>query len=146
MQSQLAWQTQIDAAAMAGKIGLPVDEVETALAVLGSRGLAGYDVDAGRYFHREMPFDLERVEALQPRLQDARELLATGGVAILADLGEGDFDVGVQGTGVRHHVRLRADGDRCTCPWFSKYQGERGPCKHVLAARMFVDDDKEADE
>jgi hypothetical protein len=146
VQSQLAWQTQIDTAAMASKIGLPLEEVEAAMAVLGSRGLAGYDVEAGRYFHRELPFDLERIEALQPRLKDARDLLATGGVAILTDLGEGDFDMGVQGTGVRHHVRLRSDGDRCTCPWFSKYQGERGPCKHVLAARMFVEDSEQENE
>ncbi|MDR1187609.1 MAG: SWIM zinc finger domain-containing protein [Bifidobacteriaceae bacterium] len=25
--------------------------------------------------------------------------------------------------------------DRCTCPWWVKYHGTRGPCKHVLAAR-----------
>ena len=26
--------------------------------------------------------------------------------------------------------------DICTCPWWGKHQGTRGPCKHVLAARM----------
>jgi SWIM zinc finger len=26
--------------------------------------------------------------------------------------------------------------DRCTCPWWGKHQGNRGPCKHVLAARL----------
>jgi hypothetical protein len=36
-------------------------------------------------------------------------------------------------------VRLSPSGVRCTCPWFSKHQGQRGPCKHVLAAQMFVD-------
>ena len=25
-------------------------------------------------------------------------------------------------------------GGRCTCAWFAKHRGERGPCKHVLAA------------
>ena len=28
------------------------------------------------------------------------------------------------------------DEDRCTCPWYAKYRGGRGPCKHVLAARI----------
>lgn len=31
---------------------------------------------------------------------------------------------------------LRLGHDRCTCPWFAKHQGSRGPCKHVLAARL----------
>ena len=35
-----------------------------------------------------------------------------------------------------HQVRLPADHDSCSCPWFSKLQGERGPCKHILAARL----------
>jgi predicted nucleic acid-binding Zn finger protein len=43
-------------------------------------------------------------------------------------------------------VRLRAEGDRCTCPWFSKHQGQRGPCKHVLAARIFVEGDDDRDD
>jgi len=25
---------------------------------------------------------------------------------------------------------------RCTCTWRGKHRGTRGPCKHVLAARM----------
>lgn len=27
-------------------------------------------------------------------------------------------------------------GDRCTCPWYAKHRGTRGPCAHVLAARI----------
>ena len=37
-------------------------------------------------------------------------------VQLLADLGAGSWDVSVTGTEVVHHVRLRPDGDRCTCP------------------------------
>jgi hypothetical protein len=145
VQSQLAWQSQIDAAAVARKIGLTEPEVADSLAILGSRGLAGFDVSTGRYFHREMPFDLEQVETLQPRLKDARKLLADKAATIVADLGDGAFDVSVAGTVTTHHVRLRPDGDRCTCPWFSKHRGERGPCKHVLAAQMLVGADEDAD-
>ncbi|MBT8415649.1 MAG: SWIM zinc finger family protein, partial [Boseongicola sp.] len=28
---------------------------------------------------------------------------------------------------------------RCTCPWFAKNAGQRGPCKHVLAVEMDLD-------
>jgi hypothetical protein len=144
VQSRLAGQSQVDSAALARNLGLPEDEVAAALAVIGSRGLAGFDVTSGKYFHRELPFDLEQIESLQPRLKDARKLLADGRVAILSDLGGGSFDLGVGGTDVTHHVRLRPAGDRCTCPWFSKHQGDRGPCKHVLAARMFVKQDEDS--
>ena len=139
VEAQLGGQSEIDAAAIAQQIGLPVEEVEAALAVLGSRGLAGFDVSTGRYFHRELPFDLSKVESLQPRLKGARKLLHEKRVSVLETLSDDRFDVGVGGTGVVHHVRLRPDGDRCTCPWFSKHQGQRGPCKHILAARMFVE-------
>jgi len=139
VRAEMAWQAEIDGAAVAARIGRSPDEVEAALAVLGSRGLAGYDVTSGRYFHRELPFDLSKVEALQPRLKGARKLLDEKRVELVHRLGDEAFDLAVGGTDVQHHVRLRPDGDRCTCPWFSKHQGQRGPCKHVLAARMFVE-------
>nr|WP_308606435.1 SWIM zinc finger family protein [Massilia sp. DJPM01] len=44
------------------------------------------------------------------------------------------MEASVQGAGVLHRVR-EVDGELlCTCPWFGKHQGARGPCKHVLAA------------
>ncbi|MEB5696039.1 SWIM zinc finger family protein [Klebsiella aerogenes] len=44
----------------------------------------------------------------------------------------------VAGSGVQHTVILDSVGERCTCVWYSKYQGERGPCKHVLALKKQV--------
>jgi hypothetical protein len=35
---------------------------------------------------------------------------------------------------VDYEVRFDELGARCTCAWFAKHRGERGPCKHVLAA------------
>ena len=107
VQSRLAVQSHVDSSTLAVELGLPADEVTAALAVIGSRGLAGFDVTSGRYFHRELPFDLEQIESLQPRLKDARKLLADGRVAVISNLGGGSFDVGVGGTEVTHHVRLR---------------------------------------
>lgn len=139
VRDHLAWQSQIDSAEIAMRCGLSEGAVEAALAVLGSRGLAGYDVTTGRYFHRELPFDLDKVEQLQPRLKNARKVLSKESVRLLKRIDSTSFDLLVEGTGVEHHVRLRLEGDKCTCPWFSRYQGQRGPCKHILAARVFVE-------
>lgn len=135
VRAQLTWQAHIDPTGVSTALGLDAEHVEVALAVLGARGLAGYDVTSGHYFHRELPFDLEKVETLQPRLANARKLLAAEGVTVVQDVDDGT-DVQVAGTGTTHYVRLRQTGDRCTCPWFSRYQGKRGVCKHILAARL----------
>lgn len=136
----LDWQTTLDPAELASRTGHRVAQVQSALAVLGSRGLAGFDAAAGYYFHRQLPFDLAKVEKQQPRLLNARKLLAADGIRIVSHADPDAWDVEVPGTGVAHLVRLRPEGDRCTCPWFSKYQSARGPCKHVLAARIFVEE------
>ncbi|HWB00881.1 MAG TPA: SWIM zinc finger family protein [Pirellulales bacterium] len=144
VQAALKWQTTLNAAELADELSLPGDEVRAALAVLGARGLAGFDLSRGSYFHRELPFDLEIVEQLQPRLQGARKLLEDKKLKLVsrgAAPQETDIDVEVAGTDVMHLVRLRADGDKCTCPWFSKYRAQRGPCKHILAARILIDGD-----
>ena len=141
VRASLKWQSQLDAGALAAMLGLDEADVTAALAVLGSRGLAGYDADAQRYFHRELPFDLEKVEEMQPRLGNARKLIEDGLVRRIA----GDPAVAtyeVEGTGTTHRVRLAGEQQSCTCPWFSKYQGQRGPCKHILAASLAQEDDE----
>jgi hypothetical protein len=100
-----------------------------------ARGLAGFDLATGEYFARELPYDLERVEDLHPRLVAARKLVAGGGVRRGA-AGE----AWVRGSGdVEHRVRLRDSA--CTCPWWARHAGARGPCKHVLAARIALEGD-----
>lgn len=131
VRARLNWDSGIDAARLARDLCVPVDEVAGALTILGSRGLAGYDALDERYFHRELPFDLDKVETMQPRLLAARKLVEAKGVE---PLGNGEFRVA--GTDVHHFVRLLDSGDRCSCPWFAKHQGSRGPCKHVLAAQL----------
>jgi hypothetical protein len=32
--------------------------------------------------------------------------------------------------------RVRIESGECTCPWWFDHRGSRGPCKHVLAARI----------
>ena len=141
MRAQLNWQNSLSADALAATAGIgDVAVVERALATLGSRGLAGFDVTTGRYFHRELPFDLGQVETLQPRLKAARKLAGQAGAVRLVDRGDGRWEAEVTGTEVTHLVRLdEENGDKCTCPWFAKHRGQRGPCKHILAARLIRD-------
>lgn len=136
VRAALAWQSMVDASALAKKSRLSADQIAGALALLAARGLVGYDLNSRSYFHRELPFDLSLVDKLQPRLGAAKKLLAAGGVQPTKD-GSEFF---VTGTGVEHRVRWLGDTPRCSCPWFAKYQGERGPCKHVLAVQMFLDE------
>jgi hypothetical protein len=140
VRAALRWQSDLEAGALAGALGLAEIEVEGALAILGSRGLAGYDVGTHRYFHRELPFDLTRVEEMQPRLGNARRLVEQGKVRRLGSARGDMADYEVQGTGTMHRVRLSPEADSCTCPWFSKYLGQRGPCKHILAATLLDDE------
>jgi hypothetical protein len=130
VRAQLNWQPLIDTPALAQMLGAAVSSVDDSLRILGASGLVGFDVAEGRYFHRVLPFDLSSVEDMHPRLADARELLARGAVSIAKS---SPLEAQVASGGTVHSVR-EIDGElRCTCPWYAKHQGERGPCKHVLA-------------
>ncbi|WP_299975616.1 SWIM zinc finger family protein [uncultured Pseudoteredinibacter sp.] len=138
VRAQLKWQSCIDIKDMSNNLKIDAHEIRSSLAVLGSRGLAGFDATSQMYFHRELPFDLSKVEDLQPRLKQARKLAKTGEIQTTSDK-EGELVYVVPGTGTRHRVRLSDSDEVCTCPWFSKYQGARGPCKHILAVQLIIE-------
>lgn len=135
VRAQLHWQDVLQADVLAQQIGWPQPAVQQALQVLGASGLVGYDLVHHAYFHRELPFDLSLLEDLNPRLADARALLQTGAVQLVT---ASPLEATVQSADVSYRVREHGGLLRCTCPWFAKHQGERGPCKHVLAAQAFV--------
>lgn len=130
LRAQLNWQASLDADALATTLALPRARIEDGLRILGASGLVGFDLAEGRYFHRVLPFDLSSVEDMHPRLADARDLMAQGAVTLLKS---SPLDAQVHSSGTVHSVREVDNELRCTCPWFAKHQGERGPCKHVLA-------------
>ncbi|HVA47632.1 MAG TPA: SWIM zinc finger family protein [Pirellulales bacterium] len=134
----LNWQSQIEPGQLAMRFGCGESSIEAALAVLGARGLVGYDLSTGRYFHRVLPFDVGKVESQQPRLKAARELVASGTCRIVKQQ-NGETHLQIPGSDVHHFVRLEAEGDRCSCRWCNRYRGQRGPCKHILAARLMVE-------
>jgi hypothetical protein len=128
----LAWEPRIDVAELSAQTGLPADRVRAALTMLGTSGQIGYDLAEEAYFHRQLPYRAGAVEMRNPRLRGARALVADGAVRLdgpLARVGKGDD---------AHVVRAdEASGQlSCTCFWWAKYRGGRGPCKHVLAVGM----------
>ncbi|MDP9961888.1 SWIM zinc finger family protein [Chryseobacterium lathyri] len=104
---------------------------------LAAMGLLGYDLDDNGFFYRRLPFKLSRIIGLNPRMKNAEKLIAEGKVEIL-NKNSDRTEARVEGTGVHHTVIIDHDKERCTCEWFSKYQGERGPCKHVLAVKKLI--------
>ncbi|MEV5171026.1 SWIM zinc finger family protein [Streptomyces flaveolus] len=127
----LAWEPRVDVAALAAASGLPPERVRAALVRLGTSGRVGYDTAEAAYFHRELPYDSARVERHNPRLRSARDLVAAGAVTL-----DGTLATVTAEDGHAHRVRDEAGVLSCSCLWWARYRGGRGPCKHALAVRM----------
>jgi hypothetical protein len=113
---------------------LGLEKIQNMTARLSSMGLLGFDLDENHFFYRRLPFKLSRILSLNPRLKDAEKLLAEDNVEIVSQNGD-RIEARISGSGVNHTVILEGEKERCTCTWFSRHQGERGLCKHVLAVR-----------
>jgi len=129
-----AWEPKVKVAALSRQAGLPPDRVRAALTVLGASGQIGYDLAEEAYFRRQLPWSAGAAEAYNPRLGAARALVADGAVRLegaLALVGRGD----------QVHVVRTDEAGRlsCTCQWWARYRGGRGPCRHVLAVRIVQD-------
>ncbi|MDO7875501.1 SWIM zinc finger family protein [Hymenobacter sp. ASUV-10] len=112
--------------------------VDRLCASLSAMGLLGFDLRSNHYFYRRLPFKMERILKLNPRLKNARALLEAADDVQLVGVGAGGrSEVRVRGTDVWHTVLVGgSEPPRCTCQWFTGNQGQRGPCKHILAAQL----------
>ena len=125
----LSWHPVIDADRLCTTAGLSPAEVDAGLAWLAASGRVGYDISEGRWFHRDLPVDGDKVLRRNPRLMSARRL--ADGDAI-TDVSHGRWRV--RGSrGDRYDVRREGPSLRCTCTWEIEHLGTRGPCKHILA-------------
>jgi hypothetical protein len=111
--------------------GQPEIDVEThaervALGALGAAGRVGYDLAKSAFFHRELPYDRAALEKMHPRLLGAQKLVEEGAVRL-------DGEVAYVRSG---EIEYLVRAERCTCPWFARHRGDRGPCKHVLAVQQ----------
>ncbi|MDH6322787.1 MULTISPECIES: SWIM zinc finger family protein [unclassified Parabacteroides] len=116
---------------------LEVELADNLTGRLAAMGLLGFDLDDNRFFYRQLPYKLERILGLNPRLKGAVKLLAEGKVMIISQTAD-RTEARVEGSGVSHTVIINREQARCTCAWYSKYQGERGLCKHVLAVKKLL--------
>jgi SWIM zinc finger len=135
VRATLAWQSDLKSADLARHLKLPEAAVTAALALLAAEGLVGFDPRERSYFHRELPFDLSRIEDRQPRLAAARELKAAGAVTVKA-VRDARIEATVRSEDVAHRVRLDGEDFHCTCLWYARTGGDSGPCKHVLAVML----------
>ncbi|GAA6766789.1 SWIM zinc finger domain-containing protein [Flavobacterium sp. CGRL1] len=104
---------------------------------LSSMGLLGYDLSEKAHFYRRLPFKTERILSLNPRLKNAKKLIDNEEVEIVER--KADYiEAKVKGSGVVHKVIIDNASQRCTCDWFTAYQGKRGICKHILAVKMTI--------
>jgi hypothetical protein len=142
VRGAVGWEPRLGVDALATSTGRSRDEVSGALAALALSGIVGFDLTERGFFRRELPFDLGLVERLQPRLRDARRLVERGAVRVESG-GRSSLSAWVAGVGgVEYRVRSTAAGWSCTCPWYGRHRGDRGPCKHVLAAQLVAMDDR----
>ena len=138
LSALLSFEPRIDTKLMAARAGLAPDRVAGGLALLASSGQVGFDVTEGAYFHRPLPVQPDALTAMHPRLAGARTLIERGAVTR-----EEGARFRVSSGANRYRVDAPDDpyaiGEyRCTCPWWMKHRGGRGPCKHVLAVSIML--------
>ncbi|WP_264524735.1 SWIM zinc finger family protein [Flavobacterium sp. N502536] len=104
---------------------------------LSSMGLLGYDLSEKAHFYRRLPFKTERILSLNPRLKNAKKLIDNEDIEIIERRAD-YIEARVKGSGVLHKVIMDRHSQKCTCDWFTAYQGKRGICKHILAVKMTV--------
>jgi hypothetical protein len=135
VSSLLSFESRINLVRLAGRADLSATEVRPILGALASFGQLGFDFKSDAYFHRPLPMPRELLSELHPRFEDARKLLENRRVSL-----DSDGSYLVRSADAEYSVVLGANAsdDRCTCLWYTKYRGTRGPCKHSLAARSFA--------
>jgi SWIM zinc finger len=129
---QLHGEPEIDSAAVAADLGVDRPAVQTALGALSAAGRVGYDLASSRFFHRELPYERAFLDKMHPRLLAARKLAEDGAVT----LDEDGNAASVRSGDAEYRVRFEDGVARCTCAWYARHRGERGPCKHVLAVQQ----------
>lgn len=108
---------------------LPDRRVKRALELMGAHGTLGYDPLSGEWFRRSLPFTVKQLLSTPPRLKAARMLVDGGRVA-------GEELAYTTVTGDHGVYTVEVDPPGCECRWWHEYPGDRGPCRHILAALL----------
>ncbi len=143
-------------AEVAANMGWPKKDVEEALFHLCRGGRAMFDPTTRQYRLRELfaePLDVDALFAPDPRLAAAQQLFDAGQVALKqvllpdparkgrketrAEAAINDDNVYEVTVAVDETGRVRFG--RCGCPFFENNLMSRGPCTHILAARLALE-------
>ena len=134
-------------------LGVDLADLEPVLYLLVRAGRAMFDVTANRVRHRPLlpqPLDVARLFQPDPRALKARRLVESGVVTEVALMeaarpsraSETRVQATVSDDGAVYTVQFTLDESgrmtygRCGCPFFQSYIMTRGPCEHLLAARL----------
>ncbi len=126
---------------------LSAAQVEAALFALCREGHAMYDPTIRRYRSRELfakTPDFEQAIAPDPRLDLARQMVATGRVTVdqVGPSEKRKSEIRIQGRVDDYAVTVSVDQEarvrfaQCTCPFFREHVMAQGPCEHILAVRF----------
>lgn len=144
----LARNWKAGAAELCTHTGLARDVVEASLLAYVQAGRVVYDLGEGCYRLRELsrePLPLERLRFANEREEQAALLVAHGAVGKLTVTPQGAgqlIQASVREKDRNHAVQLPLDADgklgqaRCDCDYFVRNKLYRGPCSHILAARL----------
>ncbi|WP_066804410.1 SWIM zinc finger family protein [Moraxella oblonga] len=118
--------------------GIYIGDMDSLTAHLSAIGMLGFDLYSNQHFYRRLPFKMENILSLNPRLKNAKKLISDENIKIthhhanelLATVKSGEH---------LYTVSIKNNDYKCTCQWYAKYQTHRGLCKHILAVKMLGD-------
>ncbi|MBI2378177.1 MAG: SWIM zinc finger family protein [Deltaproteobacteria bacterium] len=126
---------------------VPEAKVTAAMFLLAKQGQAIFDFAHGVYRHRPVLSVALSDELLGPEpeeLTEARQLLRSRDVALKTDTFAAGLRILSGDVGGERQVELGLDPDgivkkgRCNCSWHFRFKLRQGPCRHLLALRMFA--------
>jgi hypothetical protein len=141
-------------ATIATETGLSVPEVEHAMVTLCRAGQAMADFEQRTYRLRELfpiPIDPESLFPPDPRVAKAQRLAENAANVqwrmMRSPSGRREMRIDADFTDGDEHYHAFASVDdngklrfgQCECAFFQAYIMSRGPCEHILAARLLVD-------
>ncbi len=138
LASMLKFESKIDKARIAEALGLSKSETDHAMGLLAVSGKLGYDANERAYFHRELPEEPERMWKDNPRLKSAKELCK-----VTTRLDKASWLVHSKDACYRvfYDREEGMQNAKCTCTWYLRHQNGRGPCKHILAAKLIAEEE-----
>lgn len=143
LEPLLRWQDSIDLPQLAQALEISTEAARAQLAQLSLRGRAGFDLATCAFFHRELPFSALQSIPAPTRLTAAKALKSSNKLSFAED----GKSIWVRGKDAEYLVRRTAEGEwRCTCAWIGRHGTSRGPCKHILAATLFLQDQPNASQ